>query len=50
MWAYPFLLVLEASCGGVGWQGLTTGMGALAAAGWEGPPWHKRSWSLPLTL
>ena len=24
--------------------------GALAAAVWEGPPWHKSSWRSPLTL
>ena len=31
--------------------GLSTGMGALAAAVLEGPsPWHKPSWRLPLTL
>ena len=29
---------------------LTTGMGALVATGWEGPPWNKPSWSLTLTL
>ena len=29
----------------MGWQGPTTGTGAL-----EGPPWHKHSWSSPLTL
>ena len=40
----------RASCGGVGRQGLTTGPGALAAAVWEGPPWHKPSWSSLLTL
>ena len=37
------------SRGGVGWQGLTTGMGLLAAAVWEGPLWHKSSWRSPLT-
>ena len=31
--------------GGMGWQWLTTGIWAL-----EGPPWHKPSWSSPLTL
>ena len=35
---------------GVGWQRLTTGRGALAAAVLEGPPWHKPSWRSPLTL
>ena len=45
---------LRASVGGspvgVGWQRLTTGRGALAAAVLEGPPWHKPSWRSPLTL
>ena len=40
----------RASWGGVGWQGLNTGTGALAAAGQEGPPWYKPSWRSPLTL
>ena len=44
------LLKLPASVGGspVGHQGLTTGTGTLAAAVWEGLPWHKPSWRLPL--
>ena len=44
------LLVRRVACGGVGRQAVTTGMGPLAAAVWEGPTWHKHSWSLPLTL
>ena len=36
------------SCGRVGQQGLAAGT-ALAAAFWEGPPWHKPSWRSPLT-
>ena len=40
-----YLLGLKGSCGSMGQQGLTTRTGAL-----EGPPWHKPSWSLPLTL
>ena len=45
-----YLLVLEGSCGGVGQPGLTTGMGALAAAVLESPHWPKPSWRSPLTL
>ena len=40
----------KVSCVGMDWQALTTGMGALAAAVWEGPPWCKPSWKLPLAL
>ena len=40
----------SASCRGMGQEELTTGMGVLAAAGQKGPPWHKPSWSSPLTL
>ena len=34
--------------GGMGWQGLTVGPGALAASGWEGPRWCKPSSRPPL--
>ena len=36
----------EWTCGGMVWQGFTTGMGVPV---WEGPLWHKPSWQSPLT-
>ena len=39
----------ESPGGGVGWQGLITGTGALAAAVWEGSSRCKPSWRSSLT-
>ena len=50
MCAYALLLVLEGPLWRCGLAGAHRRDGALAAAGWEGPPWRKHSWGLPLTL
>ena len=45
---YP--LVLEGLLWRLGQQELTTGTETQAATVLEGPPWHKPSWILPLTI
>ena len=44
-----YLLLWKVSCGGVGQQGLTTGIVTLSTAAREVSSWHKPSWWSPLT-